>query len=105
MGYILPDELHIALRERHRKERDGRVKDRLKAVLLRDKGYSYEEIAEVLFLSDEAVRKHVVDYLREQKLAPENGGSEPELNADDTAKLLAHLEERTYLYVREIVVY
>jgi transposase len=93
------------LRERHRKERDRRVADRIKAVLLRDKGYSYEEIAEVLFLSDEGVRKHVTDYLQEQKLAPENGGSEPELNAEDTAKLLAHLEEKTYLYAREIVAY
>ncbi len=105
MGIIIPDELHLVLRERHRKERDRRVADRIKAVLLRDKGYSYEEIADVLFLSNEGVRKHVADYLREEKLAPENGGSEPELNAEDTAKLLAHLEERTYLYVREIVAY
>jgi len=105
MGYILPDELHIALRERHRKERDRRVADRIKAVLLRDKGYSYEEIADVLFLSDEGARKHVSDYFREAKLAPENGGSEPELNAEDTATLLSHLESRTYLYVREIVAY
>lgn len=105
MGYILPDELHIALRERHRKERDGRVKDRIKAVLLRDKGYSYEEIADVLFLSGEGARKHVADYLREEKLAPENGGSEPTLDKDQTAKLLAHLHEHTYVYAREIVAY
>lgn len=105
MGIIIPNELHIALRARHRKERDGRIKDRIKAVLLRDLGYSYEEIAEVLFLSDEGVRKHVADYLRQEKLAPENGGSDPQLNAEDTAKLLSHLEERTYLYVREIVAY
>jgi transposase len=105
MGIILPDELHIALRERHRKERDGRVKDRIKAVLLRDKGYSYEEIAEVLFLSDEGARKQVEDYLREERLAPENGGSEPHLDKEQTAKLLAHLESKTCLYVREIVAY
>ncbi len=105
MGYILPSELHIALRERHRKERDRRVADRIKAVVLRDQGYSYEEIAEALLISDEAARKHVADYLREEKLLPENGGSEPDLNAVDTAKLLAHVEERTYLYAREIVAY
>ena len=93
------------MRERHRKERDGRVKDRIKAVLLRDKGYSCEEIAEVLFLSGEGVRKQIADFLREEKLSRENGGSEPELNAEDTAKLLAHLEKRTYLYAREIVAY
>ena len=105
MGTIIPDELHLALRERHRKERDGRVKDRIKAVLLRDMGYSYEEIAAVLLISDEGARKHVADYLREEKLAPENGGSEPNLNAEQAVKLLAHLEERTYLYVHEIVAY
>ncbi len=105
MGTLIPDELHIALRERHRKERDRRVADRIKAVILRDKGYSYEEIAEALLISDEAARQHVADYLREEKLAPENGGSEPHLNPENTAQLLAHLEERTYLYVREIAAY
>ena len=93
------------MRARHRKERDGRVKDRIKAVLLRDKGYSYEEIAEVLFLSDEGVRRQIADYLREAKLAPENGGSATKLDADDTAKLAAHLQGHTYLYVREIIAY
>ena len=29
----------------HKKERDGRICDRIKAVLLRDDGYSYSEIA------------------------------------------------------------
>ena len=33
---------------RHRGERDGRVKDRIKAVLLRDDGMSYGEIARAI---------------------------------------------------------
>lgn len=105
MGIIIPDELHIALRARHRKERDRRAADRIKAVILRDQGYSYEEIAEALLVTDEAVRSHVADFLREEKLMPENGGSDPQLNKEDTAKLLSHLESHTYLYVREIVAY
>lgn len=105
MGVIIPDELQLALCVRHRKERDRRVADRIKAVVLRDRGYSYEEIAEALLISDEAARLHVADYLRDEKLAPENGGSQPHLNAAQTSQLLAHLEERTYLYVREIVAY
>ena len=44
-------------------------------MLLRDNELSYEQISHVLFLSDEAVRKHVSYFLREAKLAPENGGS------------------------------
>ena len=50
---------------RHRGERDGRVRDRIKAVLLRDDGMSYGEIARVLFLSDEGVRQQIEDYLRQ----------------------------------------
>jgi transposase len=103
MGLILPPELHVELLARHRTERDGRIKDRIKAVLLRDKGYSYEEIADALLISDEGVRGHVEDYLREAKLAPANGGSEPRLDREQTEKVLAHLEEKTYLYVREII--
>ncbi len=33
---------------RHRKERDKRICDRIKAVLLVDDGYSYTEIARIL---------------------------------------------------------
>jgi transposase len=102
MGLILPPELHEDLLRRHRGERDGRVKDRIKAVLLRDKGYSYEEIADALLISDEGARKHVDDYLREEKLSPANGGSEPKLTREQADKLIAHLESHTYLYVREI---
>ena len=61
MGTLLePDQRHELLK-RHRTERDGRVKDRIKAVLLRDDGYSVEQIARVLFLSDEAIRQHIDD--------------------------------------------
>jgi len=31
------------LLDRHRKERDGQIRDRIKAVLAYDKGYSYTE--------------------------------------------------------------
>ena len=46
----------------HKSERDGRIRDRIKAVLLHDKGYSYTKIAEILLLDDETVRRHVNDY-------------------------------------------
>jgi hypothetical protein len=44
------------LLNQHRRERDGRVKDRIKVVLLHDDGWSYASIAEALFLSDAGVR-------------------------------------------------
>jgi predicted ArsR family transcriptional regulator len=64
-----------SLLAQHRTERDRRRADRIKAVLLRDDGWSYEQIAAALFLSDEGVRRQIEDYLKNGKLKPENGGS------------------------------
>ena len=105
MGTLLTPEQRNTLLYRHRGEGKRRVADRIKAVLLRDDGLSYEQIAHVLFLSDEAVRKHVCDFLREAKLAPENGGSKARLDSEQTAKLLAHLEETIYVDVKDICGY
>ncbi len=46
--------IRLSLEERqgliahHRKERDGKIRDRIKAVLLYDSGYTYSEIARIL---------------------------------------------------------
>ena len=45
------------LKSHHKQERDGRVSDRIKAVLMYNIGYSISEIAKVLLLSDEFIRK------------------------------------------------
>jgi transposase len=87
---------------RHRREREGRVRDRIKAVLLIDEGYSYREVAKILLLDDETIRRYVEDYKREQKLHPEHEGSKSALDAEETEELLSHLEENTYLYVKDI---
>ena len=105
MGTLLTPEQRQTLLIRHRGERDRRVADRIKAVLLRDDGWSYERIAEALFLSDEVVRKHVDDFIRDAKLKPENGGSEAKLDAEQTASLLAHLDEQIYVDVKDICDY
>ena len=92
--------------QRHRKERDGkRICDRIKAVLAYDDGYSYSEIAKILLLDDETIRRHIEDYLNKKKLNPENGGSESKLNDSESQKLTVHLSEITYLYVKDICAY
>lgn len=90
---------------RHRKERDKRICDRIKAVLAYDEGYSYSEIAKLLLLDDETIRRHIRGYFEKHKLAPENGGSQSHLDDTQTEKLIAHLEEKTYLHVKEICAY
>ena len=65
---------------RHRKTRDGRERDRIKAVLLRAEGWSLEQIAQALRIHLETVRDHLRDYGEAEKLKPENGGSLSKLN-------------------------
>src|SRR5690242_9309213 len=98
MEKILTPKQREKLLQRHRKERDGRVRDRIKAVLAYDDGYSYTEIAKILLLDDETIRRHIDDYWREKKLNTINGGSESKLDDKETRELIGHLEEITYLH-------
>jgi transposase len=91
------------LKSRHKKERDKRICDRIKAVLLFDEGWSYHQIAHALLLTDEAVRQHILDFQLERKLKPENGGSHSKLNYEQVDALLSHLQRHTYLYAKDIV--
>src|SRR3989338_448161 len=89
----------------HKKERDKRICDRIKAVLLHNNDYTDQEIAKILLLTDETVRSHIEDYFSKNKTAPENGGSQSALNAEHSSKLIAHLEEHTYLHAKNICAY
>lgn len=93
------------LQKRHRETRDKRTCDRIKAVLAHDDGYSYSEIARILLLDDETIRRHIKSYFEKYKLTPEHGGSSSHLNDEQTTKLIAHLKEHTYLYVKDICAY
>lgn len=93
------------LKIQHKHERDKRVCDRIKAVLLYDEGWEYKAIAHVLLLSDEAVRQHIHGYQDERKLKPENGGSYSKLNEEQAKLLSQHLQNHTYLYTKDIVAY
>lgn len=89
----------------HKKERDKRICDRIKAVLAHDDGYSYSEIAKILLLDDETIRRHIGDYFSVHKIIPENGGSQSYLNKAETLALKSHLEIKTYLHVKDICAY
>jgi len=95
----------IDLQTRHKKERDGRVRDRIKAVLAHDDGYSYSEISRLLLLDDETVRRHIKSYFYQHKLAPENGGSSSYLTVEESRHLKTHLTEKLYLHVKAICAY
>ena len=87
MEQFLSSQERDNLKIQHRKERDKRICDRIKAVLLFNEGWDYQEIAHVLLLSDEAVKEHIREYQDSQKLRPENGGSYSKLTEDQTLNL------------------
>lgn len=104
MNFLSEDE-RIQLKLQHKKERDGRIRDRIKAILLHDEGWSPQQIAKVLLITDEAIRNHIADYTTSKKLQPESGGSNEKLSIQQALQLEAHLEKYTYLYVKDIVAY
>lgn len=105
MKEFLTIEERERLRRRHRSEKDGRTRDRIKAVLLADKGWSFKAIAEALLLDEETISKHVDAYAEEKKLSIQTGGSQGKLNKVQTEELVRHIEESTYLKVSSICAY
>lgn len=102
---FLSDDEKAGLKAQHKLERDGRIRDRIKAVLLFDKGWSIASIAEALLLSEDAIRTHVTEYKESKKLKPENGGSLQKLSSAHSNQLVKHLQSHTYLYVKDIIAY
>jgi transposase len=105
MKKILTAREREQLKTRHRKESDARTRDRIKAVLAYDDGYSYSEISRILLLDDETIRRHIDDYLQDKKIQIQSGGSDSKLNDQETNALTNHLREITYLYVKDICQY
>ena len=101
----MDDKSRERLKKQHRTEKNGKKRDRIKAVLLSDKGWSYKSIAEALLLDEETVSRHVKEYLEKRKLSLASKGSETKLNADQTAELLDDLKAITYLKAIDICAY
>lgn len=55
MKKFLTSEERASLKGQHRREHDGRIRDRIKAILLSDDGWAYPRIAKALFLDDQTV--------------------------------------------------
>jgi transposase len=105
MNITLTESEKEDLEYRHRKERDRRVADRFKAILLSAEGWTQKQIAQALRIRYETVQNHLNDYRNHKKLKPENGGSESRLSVDQAEKLTKHLEGKTYLKVKLICEY
>lgn len=90
---------------RHRHEGDGRVRDRIKAVLLKSEGWENKAIAQALRIHEETVRQHLNDWTSNRKLKPENGGSASKLDECQSQALEVHIEVETYTRAIDICAY
>lgn len=95
----------INLESRHKKCRDKRECDRIKAVLLADEGWSTIMIAQALRKHETSIIRHINDFVKNEKLNSENTGSQSKLTTEETQTLNQHLCENTYFHQHEIMAY
>lgn len=101
----LTSEQKFTLESQHKDSRDKRECDRIKAVLLRDEGWSTPMIAQALRLHETSVVRHIDDFVKKEKLLPESGGSSSYLTQEQTEQLILHICDKTYLNTHQIVTY
>jgi transposase len=105
MKTILTETQKSDLETRHRTERNGKIRDRIKAVLLHSEGWRQKDIAQALRINESTVYDHLNEYRENKKLKIESGGSESKLGEIESKELDEYLKENTYATAKEIVVY
>jgi transposase len=105
MKTILTDEQKQHLEKQHRTMRDGKVRDRIKAVLLHSEGWTQESIAQALRIHETTVWEHLKEYHHSEKLKSVSGGSLSKLSELEAKELETHLENNTYATTKEILEY
>jgi transposase len=90
------------LESRHKKCSDKRECDRIKAILLSDEGWSSAMISQALRKHQTSIIRHLNDYVSQQKVTSENGGSDSYLNEVQTEFIIKHLDEVTYFHMHDI---
>lgn len=106
MSNFLDAKDRFVLQELHRSTDDRRIADRIKAVLLLDKGWSSTDICEALLIDDSTIRKYRklyenegVDGLIDFKYM----GGQCHLTEKQLQKLEEHLQKEVYSSALEIV--
>ncbi|MEO1301349.1 MAG: winged helix-turn-helix domain-containing protein [Bacteroidota bacterium] len=98
---FLKEEQRNHVIQRYKKECSKPVA-RMHAIILRDKGWTYPDIAEALMLDLSTVRHYVEDYKKSEKIDSNYKGAPSKLNPQQTQELIKHLTEKTYLRTLDI---
>lgn len=105
--FLTAKEIEI-LRESHHSARFRKNADRIKAILLLNKGLTYPQIAEILMLDDVTVRRYEKEYKGrgiDGLLESRYHGRIGLLTVLQEEELTTHLKEHTYQTVKEVAVY
>jgi len=105
VDYSLPTQKIAELRAAHRRTRDKREADRIKAVVLLASGRTAEDVAEALLIDPNTVRNHFKRYQQgglSGLLHVAYRGSDCELSEADLAILDAHLQDQLYLSAKDV---
>ena len=108
MNLNLTQEERNNIKQLHRNCSKRRFADKLKALLLLDKGFSCVEVGEILLIDDDTVRNYWRLYITqgiESLLTDKNKGTSPKLNEHQINKLETHLEKNTYPNTKGIIVW
>jgi transposase len=94
-----------ALKATHRKQRDRRFADRVKAIVLLGSGWSVSEVAEALLVDETTIYNWFEIYCNggeKELLVMHHQGAEAKLNETQQQELAKHLDENTYLTSKDI---
>ena len=108
MSFILTQKERDYIKQLHRSCSERRFADKLKSLLLLDKGFSCEEVGIILLLDDDTIRNYRNMYIAtgvESMLTDKNKGTSSRLNEYQINKLEAHLEANTYSNTKGIIVW
>ena len=108
MEGFLKESQRAELKGAHRTISNGKLRDRIKAVLMFDKGMSAAEICELLLIDETTARRYLniyeeegIEGLTEFKYV----GGQGKLTARQEIRLIDHLEENLYSKVEDIIRY
>ena len=105
MKIFITEQQKAELERLHDSSRDGRVRDRIKAILLASEGWSSAMIAQALRLHQTTIDHHISAFLNKGKLKPENGGSDSKLSAEQTAFLISQLSDNLFHHTRDVIAF
>lgn len=108
MGNFLTKKERKDLRRQQRRETERRYAERIKALLLWDEGWTFEEISHALLLDESTIRRYRKWYEQdgmERLLNDDWGGSECRLSEEQEGNLVEYLDEHLCQTTLEVVEY